>query len=366
MRATKAIINLRAVENNLKVIRQLAPRSKIMAVVKADAYGHGINQVALSLTQADAIAVSCVDEAIQLREAGVNQPIVLLEGFFSADELPLIVALKLQIVVHQQKQLDDLLDFAKNHNSKANIQAKIHVWLKLNSGMNRLGFSAQTFQRAYDVLKNAAVVAKVCLMSHFACADDISHPLTQQQINQFMVTSKHMPEEKSLANSAAILAWPESHLDWVRPGILLYGCSPVAGYQGGSHHLIPVMNLESELFVIKLVNPGDSVGYCASWTAERETRIGVISIGYGDGYPRHAKPGTPVWINGNTYPLVGKVSMDMITVDLGMDDEFSLGDRVVLWGKELPVEQIASCAQTIAYTLLCGVTSRVSYQWNHE
>jgi len=205
-------------------------------------------------------------------------------------------------------------------------------------------------------------------MSHLASADNINEPMNQQQIKLFKrvmhdIKGKAIKGEQSMANSAAVIAWPESHFDWVRPGIALYGCSPLPGYQGLSHHLIAAMTLQSQLFAIRQVNAGEKVGYGATWQASKTTRIGVIAIGYGDGYPRHADEGTPVWINGKTYPLVGKVSMDMLTVDLGTEDSFTLGDKAILWGAELPVETIANHAHTIPYTLLCGVTSRVKFEW---
>lgn len=358
MRSTKAIIDLQAVQHNLLMIRQLAPDCKIMAVVKADAYGHGIIPVAASLESADAIAVACMDEAVKLRESKIDKPIILLEGFFSREELELAVKLDLQIVIHQQSQLDDLLSYVQPAQQK-----QLIVWLKLDSGMNRLGFCDEQFVNAYKQLTHCPMVAKINLMSHLANADVISDPMNKQQINLFKGVCRDLKGQKSMANSAAIIAWPESHFDWIRPGIALYGCSPMPGYNGLSHHLLPAMTLQSQLFAIRELKAGDRVGYGATWKAPRATRIGVIAIGYGDGYPRHAAEGTPVWINGRTYPLVGKVSMDMLTVDLGMTDSFSLGDKAILWGKELPVETIAEFAQTIPYTLLCGVTSRVRFEW---
>jgi len=358
MRSTKAIIDLKAIRHNLAVAKQLAPKSKVMAVVKADAYGHGIIQVASALPEAEAIAVACMDEAIKLRESGLEKPIILLEGFFSDAELQQAIQFDLQTVVHQAAQLEALKQL-----SGSTAGHKLKVWLKFDSGMNRLGFTAEEFTQAYATLRHLDCVQSVNLMSHLACADDITNPLNNQQIDAFRRVIQSMKGERSLANSAGIVAWPESHLEWIRPGILLYGCSPMVGLNGLAHKLKPAMTLQSQLFAIRHLKPGDKVGYGATWTATEETQIGVIAIGYGDGYPRHAKEGTPVLINGKTYPLVGKVSMDMLTVNLGRDDNLPLGSKAILWGEGLPVEKVANFADTIPYTLLCGVTSRVQFEW---
>lgn len=365
MRSTKAIINLKAIQHNLVVVSQLAPKAKIMAVVKADAYGHGTVQVAKALAGINAvkvgsIAVACMEEALKLRASGVTLPIVLLEGFFSEEELELALKSDLQLVIHQESQLVAL---EKLSSSERPSKSRFSLWLKLDSGMNRLGFTEAGFQDAFTRLAVLPCVREVNLMSHLACADDITHSMTEKQVARFNQATKKIPGCKSLANSAGVVAWPESHFDWVRPGIILYGCSPMIGYQGSAHQLIPAMTLKSQLFAIRQVGTGEHVGYGATWSAKQSTRIGIIAIGYGDGYPRHAKEGTPVWINGKTYPLVGRVSMDMITVDLGTLDNFEIGDEVILWGDNLPVETIAAFSDTIPYTLLCGVTSRVDFEW---
>ena len=359
MRSTKAVIDLNAIQHNLSVVRRLAPNSKVMAVVKADAYGHGIVQVARVLSNADAVAVACLDEAIKLREAQVNNPIILLEGFFSDDELLQLLEFDLQTIVHQQRQIDAIQTLDK----KQYRDKKLKIWLKLDSGMNRLGFTAEEYLAAYSSLSNCELIDSINLMSHLACADDIRDSMNQAQIDVFNKVSKEIPGARSMANSAGVVAWPESHFDWVRPGIMLYGCSPMLGYQGDAHGLKPAMTLQSQLFAIRDLAPGDKVGYGSAWMADRNTRIGVIAIGYGDGYPRHAREGTPVLINGKKYPLVGKVSMDMLTVDLGSEEHFSIGDKAILWGDGLPVETIADFSDTIPYTLLCGVTSRVKFDW---
>ncbi|TQV81451.1 alanine racemase [Aliikangiella coralliicola] len=359
MRSTKAVINLAAIQHNLSVVRLLAPGTGVMAVVKADAYGHGIVQVAEALTDVEAIAVACLDEAIKLREAQIKNPIILLEGFFSQNELELSLKYDLQTVVHQQSQIDSILALKPEQYS----QKKLKVWLKLDSGMNRLGFTVDDYSAAYSQLSNSVLIDSINLMSHLACADDITNPMNQAQIGIFKEATQSYTGLRSMANSAGVVAWPESHFNWIRPGIILYGCSPMVGYQGQTHGLKPAMTLQSQLFAIRNLSPGDKVGYGSAWRAKEKTRVGVIAIGYGDGYPRHAREGTPVLINGKKYPLVGKVSMDMLTVDLGNDDQLSIGDKAILWGKGLPVETIADCSDTIPYTLLCGVTSRVKFEW---
>lgn len=355
MRPTRAIIHLNAITHNLAAIRQMAPTSQIMSVVKADAYGHGIVQVAEHLTQTDCFAVACIEEAIQLREGGINQPIVLLEGYFEAEELALIDRYDLQTVIHSQYQIDWLL--------ASTLARPLTVWLKFDSQMNRLGFNSESFTAALSQLEHSEQVSDVKLMTHFACADDITSHKTEIQNKQFVALTADMHHEKTAANSAAILAWPETHFDWVRPGIMLYGCSPLLNSTGDKHALKPAMTLESRVIAIKQVKKGETVGYGAHWVASQDTRLAVVAIGYGDGYPRHAENGTPVWINGREVPLAGRVSMDMIAVDIGADSRDEVGDRVVLWGDELPVENVAKFANTIPYTLLCGVTSRVKLIW---
>lgn len=360
MRATKAIIDLKAIEHNLSVVKTLAPKSKIMAVLKANAYGHGLANVAKAIPEQEAIAVACMDEAELLRNSGVKNEIILLEGFFSEDELKQIVELNLQTVVHQSAQINQLEKLSED----VNLNQRIIVWLKYDSGMNRLGFDEAHYFQAFNRLKALPIVKEIRFMSHLACADDIQNPMTGIQLKKFSQLIARKEGERSLANSAGVIAWPETHYEWVRPGIVLFGCSPLLGLTGEAHQLKPAMTLQSQLFAIKTLEAGETVGYGASWQAKSKTRIGVIAIGYGDGYPRHAKEGTPVLINGKEYPLVGKVSMDMMTVDLGLEDQFELGDTTTLWGQGIPVEKIAQFADTIPYTLFCGVTSRVKFEWH--
>ncbi|MEE4246668.1 MAG: alanine racemase [Kangiellaceae bacterium] len=355
MRPTRAVISLAAIEHNLAAIRAMAPSSKIMAVVKADAYGHGIVPVAKSLSAADALAVACIEEAIELRAGGITDDIILLEGFFEADEIQLIQEYQLQTVIHHQHQVDQLI--------AADLSQPIIVWLKLDTHMNRLGFDEQTFHSAYQAVKQIEHVSEIRLMTHFACADDITDDKTDRQLTLFKHTIEQISESRTAANSAGVLAWPETHFEWVRPGLMLYGCSPLPGNCGADHKLMPSMTLESKVIAVKDIAQGESVGYGAKWLAQENTRIAIIAIGYGDGYPRHIKNGGPVWLNDRIVPIAGRVSMDMIAVEVGLDSNDNVGDRVVLWGPELPVEKVAEAADTIPYTLLCAVTSRVKFHW---
>lgn len=356
-RATRAVVNLSALQHNLDVARRAAPRSRQMAIIKANAYGHGLLQVARALHGADAFGVATVDEALGLREAGIPQPIILLEGFSSAEELHLIRAYNLQSVVHEPNQIKIL----ERHNGKP-----VTTWLKLDTGMHRLGFEPEQCSGIlHRLLACENVNQSVKLMTHLSCADDRNSKVTSRQTASFAEAVSSCQElQQSIANSAGILGWPGTHSDWVRPGIMLYGASPFLDSLGTEHALQPVMTLKSHLISVKTVHKGDKVGYGATWTAPATIKLGVVAIGYGDGYPRHAKTGTPVLVNQRRVLLVGRVSMDMITVELSNCPDAKVGDPVVLWGEGLPVETVAQHADTIPYALLCGVTPRVKYEYN--
>lgn len=350
-----AQINTSALLHNFQRIRDVAPHSKVLAVLKANAYGHGLLAVAAQLRDAGAFGVARIDEALALRAGGIVKPIVLLEGFFHADELSQIVASNLQVVVHHLAQVEALV--------KAELESPIHVWLKIDSGMHRLGISPEQFADVYQQLMQSNNVLKpMRLMTHFACADEPNNQATQHQLDLFLKTIQGCEGELSLANSAGVVAWPQSHGDWIRPGLALYGVSPMEQGRAMEHGLKPVMTFSSSVIAVRQVKAGDAVGYGASWVAPKDTRLAVVAIGYGDGYPRNAPCGTPVLINGKRYPIVGRVSMDMTTVDIG-DDEIPHGAQVVLWGDELPVEEIAALVQTIPYELLCNITSRVQFRY---
>jgi alanine racemase len=358
-RATRATIDLGALSHNLNLVRKSAAQSKVMAVIKANAYGHGIIDIARHLHAAkkgaDAFGVATVEEAIVLREAGIGKPIVLLEGFNHPDELQFVRAYDLECVFHNAYQLELL-----KHYRGAQIQA----WLKIDTGMHRLGFAPAEYAEAYQRLQASDKIKQdIILMTHLSCADERENDFSHQQIDIFNQTVAQKAE-KSIANSAAILAWPASHTDWVRPGIMLYGVSPFEGQIAEELGLRPVMHLQSKIIAIQHRKKGERIGYGASYTCTNDMPVGVVAMGYGDGYPRHAPSGTPVLINGCVVPLVGRVSMDMITVDLRKCKNAKIGDTVTLWGQGLPVEKIAQHADTIAYELLCKITSRVEFEYS--
>lgn len=356
MKAATAEINFTALRHNFEQLGQIAPGCKILAVLKANAYGHGLVKIAEQLKQADAFGVARIEEALALRQGGIVKPIVLLEGFFEAKDLQILAANNIQTIVHMEHQIEVLLD--------ADLDSGLNVWLKVDTGMHRLGISPEDFKSAHQRLSESANVLKpMRLMSHFACADEADNPKTAQQIALFDQLTDAMEGERTLANSAAIIAWPDARADWVRPGLMMYGVSPIDAISAAELQLMPVMTLKSSLIAIRPVNKGESVGYGAAWTADRDTKLGVVAIGYGDGYPRNLPSGTPVLINGRIVLLVGRVSMDMITIDLGPEPMERLGDEVILWGDGLPVEEIAKLCGTIAYELLCNITQRVNYQY---
>lgn len=350
LRTATASIDLSALHHNYQQIQTLAPQSKILAVLKANAYGHGLTRIAKALPQADAFGVARINEAINLRNEGIKQPIVLLGGFFSDDELTVLCDNQLQTIVHNHYQLDAIV--------KSQLTQPLKVWLKIDTGMHRLGIAPEQFEYFYQSLSQSKNVQKdIVLMSHFGCADEKENLINAQQIKCFEQLTQHYRNEKSLANSAAVFAYPQSHYQWLRPGLSLYGVSPFA--EQTLKHLQPVMTLQSSLIAIRDIEANEAVGYGSAWISNKKTTIGVVAIGYGDGYPRHAKNGTPVLINGRRVPLVGRVAMDMITVDLGNDNTDNIGDIVTLWGAALPVEEIAACATTIPYELLCNISRRV-------
>jgi alanine racemase len=374
-RAAEAVIDLMALSANLDRVRRHAPGKRIAAVIKANGYGHGMLRVARVLQQADAFAVASIDEALDLRLAGIDKPIILLEGFFTVEELALIQRHRLTIVLHHEEQLRTLESLAVGPQLDAGIP--LTVWLKLDTGMHRLGFepsrTATLVERLYDcrLVDRSSIV----LMTHLASADDRRDPMTEHQAATFedavARVDKGAAAGRSIASSAGILGWPQTLMDgtgpgWVRPGIMLYGVSPFVDTTAADHDLRPVMTLRSRLIAIRELKAGDTVGYGASWRCPEDMRVGVVAIGYGDGYPRAAGSGTPVLLNGHRVPLVGRVSMDMLAVDLREQAAAAIGDEVVLWGDGLPVEEVAACAGTIAYELLCRVTHRVRFNEHHS
>jgi alanine racemase len=350
-RVARVHIDSEALRYNLKRAKSLAGNSKVMAVVKADAYGHGMLSVVDAMSEADAFALAMTGEAIKLRQAGVFKPLIVFQGFADAEELNAMIELDIQPVIHQHWQID-LLEQLTSESSKS----QLSVWLKVDTGMHRLGIAEKELESAYKRLQACAFVEGIGVMSHFANADVPSHTLNVEQLSILSEAVKNIEAELSMANSAALMAIPESHLQWVRPGIMLYGSSPLIESSAEELDLRPVMTFESRLCAVRSLNKGDAIGYGSTWQCPEDMKVGVVAAGYADGYPRHAKSGTPVWINGTSCSLLGRVSMDSLCVDLRCV-QAGVGDRVVLWGKELSVDLVAKNADTIAYELLCNAGS---------
>jgi len=349
----RALIDLSAVRHNLERVRQAAPASRVMAVIKANGYGHGLVRIAAALGGADALAVARVPEAIVLRRAGFAGTLVVLEGCFESGELRAAAEHHLTLVIHSEEQLRLL--------GAERLARPVACWLKVDTGMHRIGFRWDRAANAYRTLcELPSVKASPGLMSHLASADDLADDLTREQTRRLhAVAGEAGAEALSIANSAGILCWPETRRDWVRPGLMIYGISPMLGGRGSDWDLRPAMTLMSRLIAVTRLKAGDRIGYGGIWTCPEDMPVGVVAIGYGDGYPRHAGSGTPVLVGRRRAPIVGRVSMDMISVDLRGCPGAGVGDPVVLWGEGLPVEEIAEHAGTISYELVCGVTSRV-------
>ena len=348
----RAVIDTAALRHNLGQVRRAAPASRVMAVIKANAYGHGLVPAARALAEADGFAVARLGEGLALRAAGLRNRILLLEGVFSAEQLAAAAQAQFELMVHSFEQLALLEALAG--------AAPVTVWLKIDSGMNRLGFRLEEFAAAYARLRgNPHVQAEPTLVTHLASADDRRDPRTRQQLEAFATATASLNGARSIANSAGVLAWPAARTDWVRPGLMLYGVSPFASGTGAALGLRPAMTLRTEVIAVKSVRAGETVGYGGTWTAPRETRMAVVAAGYGDGYPCNTATGAPVQIGGRRAPLIGRVSMDMITVDVTDLPTVGVGDPVVLWGSEVPVEEIAAQAGAIPWDLLCGVSQRV-------
>lgn len=351
-RPIHALIDLSALEHNLGIVRKHAQNARITAVIKANAYGHGLLNIVSALKAVDAFAVLELDAAVRLREAGIHQPILLLEGFFSEADLAIIRQYQLSTVIHHHEQLAML--------SSSKQKTKINIFLKINTGMNRLGFTPEEGLAALKILRITPYINQITLMTHFASADD---PSKKDEVNQqlklfhLFFGKYHLP--CSLANSAAILQYPATHVDWVRPGIMLYGASPLTDKTASELDLRPVMTVSSRIIAIQHLGAKEKVGYSGQFQAEQPMHIGIVACGYADGYPRHAPTGTPVLVNGQRTRIVGRISMDMLTVDLTGVENAHIGSPVILWGNELPIEEVARSAGTISYELFCALSSRV-------
>jgi alanine racemase len=347
-----ATIDIAALRHNLRVAKNCAPNSGIWAVVKANAYGHGLERGMRGFSDADGLGLIEPDGATALRQLGWQKRILLLEGFFDPSDLTTIADNKLDTVVHCIEQLEML--------EKARLGAKIDVHLKMNSGMNRLGFTPQAYRAAYQRLRTIPAVRDIAFITHFANADDADNPglPLSVQVQRFHDATKGLPGDRCLSNSAADLMHPECAADWVRPGVMLYGGTP-AGKTAEAFGLLPAMTLSSEIIGLQNIFAGDAVGYGSSFVAERPMTIGVVACGYADGYPRHAPTGTPIVVDGVKTRIVGRVSMDMITVDLSAVATARVGSKVTLWGNGLPIDEVANAAGTVGYELMCAIAPRV-------
>ena len=349
-----AHIRLDAFRHNYRVAKQLHG-GKAMAVIKANAYGHGAVQCAQAIAnEADGFAVACIEEALELRQAGIKNPILLLEGFFEAIELPDIVANDLWLVIHAEWQIEILL--------AAKLAKPVQIWLKMDSGMHRVGLSPAEYPLAFMRLSEHVNVAKIVCMSHFANADNLKSEHTLQQIDTFKKSTQNLRvEEVSLSNSAAILGWPQTHANWSRPGIMLYGADPL---MTADTKLRAVMQLTSQIISIRKIAKGESIGYGSIFTADKETTVGVVACGYADGYPRssiHA----PASVDGVLTKVIGRVSMDMLFVDLTEIANAKIGSHVELWGDQVLANDVAKAAGTIAYELFCNV-KRVQVRYSED
>lgn len=347
-----ATIHHTALQHNLALAKKCTPASRVWAVVKANAYGHGLARAMRAFTAADGLALIEVEGALTLREMGWQKPILLLEGFFDASDLPKLAAAQIEVAVHCNEQIEML--------EHARLASSLNVHLKMNSGMNRLGFRPEEYRVAYARLRAIPSVRDMTLMTHFANADDAVNaglPLAEQ-VRRFQQATDGLQGARSVCNSAAVLHHPELAADWVRPGIMLYGGSP-SDKPAQEFGLQPTMTLASEIIGIQRLEPGESVGYGSRFIAQKPMTVGVVACGYADGYPRHAVNGAPVLVDGRKAGIVGRVSMDMITVDLTEVPTARVGSKVVLWGEGLPIDEVARAAGTIGYELMCALAPRV-------
>ena len=372
-RGTCAVIDLSALRHNYSVIKQRVGKSKVLAVVKADGYGHGMTSIAKALSQSDGFGVAILEEALLLRAAGITQKIVMLEGALSLDELKQASVSNVDVVVHQLEQVTDIEKVsAEVLSGGAALGASLNVWLKIDTGMHRLGVDPSDVLSAYQRLRNCAWVQSITLMSHFSSAGEIGSVLSDAQYGMFNRLHQGLLKKPafsghvlpaSLANSAGIFQENCYHFNWVRPGIALYGSSPIEGQSAEDLGLKPVMTLVSRIIALRNVPLGESVGYGADWTAKVDTQVAIVAIGYGDGYPRHVRKDAQVLVSGSLCDVVGRVSMDMIAVDVSNVNAVALNDSVTLWGNCLPVERVAEWAGTVNYELLCQVTDRVDHRY---
>jgi alanine racemase len=347
MRPLSVSIDTQSLKNNLNIVKKLSPNSKIMAVLKANAYGHGLIECARNLNPIDGIAVLNLSEAIDLREHGFEHKILLLEGFFDQLEIGIASRMGIDSVVHCHEQIEMI--------NQAKLKKPLNIHLKFNTGMNRLGFPVHDSVNLINSLIQNPLIDEITLMTHFANADETAG--ISDQMNQFHHIPNEINLERSLANSAAIIKYPKSHYEWVRPGIMLYGASPFSATNASEFKLQPVMSLTSEIIAIQDIKAGESVGYGSSFIAKKKTRVGVVACGYADGYPRQANSKSPILVNDKKTHLLGRVSMDMLYVDITDISDAKIGSSVELWGKNISVDEVAECSGTVGYELLCAISA---------
>lgn len=350
-----AVIDFAALQHNFSVVRATVPKAKAWCVVKANAYGHGLERCARAFAAADGLALIEIENAVQLRESGWKKPIVLLEGFFDPQDIQTIATHGFELTVHCVEQIE-MLEHAK-------LDAPLDIHMKMNTGMNRLGFKPQAWRATHDRLRAIPAVRSIKYMTHFANAEVENGaylPLTEQ-VQRFQKETTGLPGKLNLSNSAAILLHPELATDWVRPGIMLYGGTP-GGKTAEEYDLKPAMTLHSEIIAIQQIEKGDAVGYGSLFVADKPMKIGVVACGYADGYPRRAPDGTPILVDGVRTRLVGRVSMDMMTVDLTPVPNAHVGSKVTIWGEDLPIEEVANASGTVGYELMCALSLRVQVE----
>ena len=347
-------IDLEAIRHNYRLLKKLSGDNRLIAVIKADAYGHGASEVAKALPNADAFAVATVGEAVALRKSGISQKIIVLGGYIRPRELQTCVEYQLDPVIYQQIHLDQLINYADLEG--------LQVWVKIDTGMGRLGYALEAVPGVIEQLARAATLGQVRMMTHLACADDVDNPQTDRQLDR--VDSLKLDDyEWSIANSSGILGWPDSHRVWVRAGIALYGANPMSSRNQAVFDLKPAMHMASLILAVNVLKKGDSIGYSSSYTCSRDMKIAVIGAGYGDGYPRHNIDSAQVKIHGQLCDIVGRASMDMITVDVSNLENVKVGDEVILFGVSPDANAVADWSETIAYEILCNVGAHVSREY---
>ena len=373
MKPAIATINSAALRHNIQLIKSFAPNQKLLAMIKANAYGQGLLPAAHILAdQVDGFGVARLREALEIQETGYTGKILLVEGFFDREELLKTLSRRFDSVIHCYEQLELLEQVAKEWEEeqqkgfwkrKTKIYFPINVWLKIDTGMHRLGVHPEQVDEFYQRLKKCPLVESISFVSHFSRADELDCGYTEKQISTFEQATQAYPKHaRSISASSGILYWKQAHYEWVRPGIIMHGISP--HYEPITHlGFQPVMTLSSSLIAVRTHKAGEPVGYGGTWVSQKETKLGVIAMGYGDGYPRNAPEGTPVLINGRKVPIVGRVSMDMLTVDLGADSQDKVGDEAIFWGKDLLIEEIAEHIGVISYELITKLTPRVIFEY---